>query len=200
MQLEKFVMRELNKGAYFGSKMRGMSFKTYRGLAELTKFVDFKCEFDKLGRCKNYKSDPPEKGVTMCCCNACFYETGYLHSFPTGGWRARSEDRLKELKTYARHFSEKISYTHGVEKKMGFWRPGKGCSLPRSYRSPICLTYKCDSDDKPWEKVLFRLIQGHVEFPVAINDKGHKYNENNIVAAMVRWHKELEENDKDNSK
>lgn len=199
MELNKFIRRGLNRGATFSHKVRGMDFKTCRELAELTKFAEFGCEFDKAGRCKNYKSVPPGE-LVMCCCNSCFYETGYLRTFPTGGWCNGSRDKLKDLKTYARHFSEKTIIVHGNKRQMGFWRPGKGCVLPRAHRSATCLTYTCGQSDKlsDWEKQLFRLINGYIEFPIALNNKMVKYNEGGVVAGMIKWREEL--NDKHKNK
>lgn len=38
----------------------------YRKYARLTKYVDYKCNFDRNGLCKNSDENTP-----MCCCNRC---------------------------------------------------------------------------------------------------------------------------------
>jgi len=199
MELEKFLLMALGKGIQFTTNINGMQRSTYRKLAKLTESLDFGCEFDKFGRCRNYKGAPTDKPV-MCCCNGCFNSMGYLQTLPTGGWTSRSEDRLKILKVYARRFSEKTIKDHNVYKmKIGFWRPGKGCVLPRIHRSPTCLTYTCGRDRiSKGANLLLKLINGHVKYPIEIGNKGCKYDEFAVVGALKKWHKEL--NDKNNDK
>jgi hypothetical protein len=198
MKLEKFALFALEKGVKFTDTIHGTCRSTYHELAKLTESLDFGCKFDKFGRCRNYKTAKTDEPV-MCCCNNCFNSLGYLHTLPTGGWSADSEDRLRPLKVYARHFSEKTVKTNNFTRKVGFWRPGKGCVLPRIYRSPTCLTYTCGFDKLTKGRwLLFKLINGHVKYPIEIGNKGLKYDEFAVVDALKKWHKELD--DKNNSK
>jgi hypothetical protein len=198
VKLEKFVLLALEKAVKFDYDMNGIRYSTYHKLAKLTESLDFGCGFDKFGRCRNYKDASPDKPV-MCCCNGCFNSLGYLKTLPTGGWSRNSDDRLANLKLFARHFSEKAITLDGYTRKIGFWRPGKGCILPRIHRSPTCLTYTCGHDQMgKGAKLLLKLINGHVKYPVKVGDKGCKYDEFAVVDALKKWHKELD--DKNNSK
>lgn len=197
MKTEKFVIMALERGMRFGDTPNGISFRVYRELAELTTHIDYGCKFDSHGRCKNYEYTPPEQS-TMCCCNSCFYNMGYLKHLPTGGWTANPKYKLRDLDVYARHFSEKvIKKLRNGDRPIGFWRPNKGCVLPRGYRSQVCLDYTCSGESKTeWQKKLIWLLGSHITFPVTIRKR--KYNARNVVGAMTAWRKEMD--DKNNRK
>jgi len=89
--------------------------------SEITLFVDFKCDFDERGLCKLYRKNNPDKAA-MCCCNQCRDMSGYID------WV-----NLRDLKEIRKLWS----------KRTGFWRKGKGCILPRAYRSATCTFYHC---------------------------------------------------------
>jgi len=44
------------------------------------------------------------------------------------------------------------------EPKIGFWRPGKGCILPRENRSITCLTHSCEDTVTKDNKLIQLLI------------------------------------------
>lgn len=195
MKLNKFIMEALKKGIVFDGMTHGMSFYHHKKLADLTKHVKFHCNFNSKGRCANYRNN---KGATMCCCIGCFTSMGYLNSLPAGGYRSYMSDGLEDLKFYARRFSEKTIVVDDFKRKMGFWRPGKGCILPRSYRSRTCLGYDCarSGERSVWEKKLFRLLDRKPKFPVKI--RGLEYKSHDLAEGMLNWYKEL--NDQHNSK
>ncbi len=97
----------------------------YRKLAKLTGEMTHKCGFDEQGGCKGSRNSHPASWLSQpqCCCKHCPTEVGY-HS--------------------------RISKAQGKvmqslwDEKLGFWREGQGCVLPRKYRSPTCLTFFCD--------------------------------------------------------
>lgn len=62
------------------------------------------------------------------CCGGC---SGYFRNISTD----EEADYLKKLK---------IKYKFNYKKRYGFWRPGKGCVLPRIQRSEVCLKYTCN--------------------------------------------------------
>lgn len=112
-------------------------------LADLTKLIDYKCQFTTLG-CKRHKITRKQKKKTleimerggnmrsgesfawgiMCCCGGCVSSLGHSRGFP---------NCLHHLKKIAGYFDE----------SWGFWRLEKGCVLPRKYRSPTCLRHNC---------------------------------------------------------
>ena len=202
MKVEKFVMKALKKGIKFDNNAHGIDFHQYGKLAALTKYVKYHCEFDSTGRCLNYRSnryiDTDLNKPTMCCCRGCFNSMGYLYSLPVGGYGSIIGKELADLELYARHFSENTVPLDNSKMKIGFWRAGKGCILPRSHRSPTCLGYDCRRKlTSAWEKKLFRLLDNSTtKFPIKI--RGKKCMPYNIADGMLNWYKEI--HDKDNGK
>lgn len=92
--------------------------KRLKGLIE---FVDFDCQITEKG-CKG-QGRSIECNKSKCCCSDCSKKMGYLELISK-----------KDLSLYIKKFSVKT----------GFWRKGKGCILPHSYRSNTCLTYHCN--------------------------------------------------------
>ena len=60
-----------------------------------------------------------------CCCDDCGSDVGYLDRIPS------NEKVIKEIASL-------------FDIKYGFWRKGKGCTLPPKYRSNTCISYRCD--------------------------------------------------------
>ncbi len=99
-------------------------------LANATKYIDYGCEFDTNGVCieekdnttlfNSYTPNP------ACCCVNCYRNFGYAK---------RIQDSQKVIKLISSKF----------KKDVGFWRKGKGCILPRKYRSVVCLGYRCNT-------------------------------------------------------
>lgn len=110
-------------------------------LATATKFIDYRCDFGVGGRvCRHH-----EKRV-QCCCYGC----------GSGRYVLSVVENERVLAYMARLFSSTV-YPKGVDPnkgvvfldraiKDGFWRAGRGCVLPRKYRSTICLTHNCLRD------------------------------------------------------
>ena len=130
-----------------------MNWSTYYKLADLTKYLDYDCRFTELG-CKQYcfknKKEKEEwinknKGENkrrvywklMCCCGGCRGSLGYLPSIAPGA-----------VRIYARHF----------HYKTGFWREGKGCVLPRKYRSITCLGHSCSANHSETGRLLLKAL------------------------------------------
>ncbi len=90
---------------------------------KLTELIDFKCDFDNSGFCSEQRANGMSN--RMCCCVGCYDNIGYL---------GRGLPILVENLPIYREF---------FRKKIGFWRPETGCSLPRELRSPTCTLYKC---------------------------------------------------------
>jgi hypothetical protein len=105
---------------------------TIRSCINMTRAVDFKCDFDDKGICSGMRKrawiGEDSLRAKMCCCASCYSALGYLTSAPP-----ISEI---DLPTYERLFKRKI----------GFWRRGKGCSLPRHLRSVTCVFYTCGNE------------------------------------------------------
>lgn len=91
-------------------------------LKMLTDSIDFKCNFNENGQCRENRVDWAS-GHPACCCKDCARSTGYLDIM--------FENEIDE---YAKSFNAKT----------GFWRKGKGCILPRKKRSPTCVTFTCE--------------------------------------------------------
>ena len=90
-------------------------------LAESTQHIDWGCSFTEKG-CKISEE--------LCCCTSCFRDYGFLIS------GANSQGRLDNLLEIEPLFQDKL----------GFWREGVGCILPREYRSIACLTHHCEDE------------------------------------------------------
>jgi hypothetical protein len=95
--------------------------------AESTRDVDFGCKFDCDGNCSGTRQNmwggiDNKRG----CCSDCASHLGYLDYLP-----AEATEEVKAL----------------FDDDKGFWRPG-GCTLPAKYRSLICLTYHCGTDEQ----------------------------------------------------
>ena len=194
MELDKFLKLILDRGLIIGKEINNMKLETYRGLAELTKYINYGCKFDKYGRCSNFNAPAP-KEQSMCCCGGCFYNIGYIRVFPTGDyWISDKQDKLKDLRVYAQNFSEKEVSNR---QKQGYWRADKGCILPRSYRSITCLGYSCNKNKNAgtgWEKALMNLLQGVRAWPVGFNKR--EYHEHDVVRGMIDWRKQLNKKEK----
>lgn len=121
-----------------GEDRNGMNWGTYEKLAALTKYIDYDCRFTSLG-CKQYrfksKKEKDKRNEAykknnggrpipslMCCCGGCRHSIGHARSF-----------NIDSIAKVARYYNDKT----------GFWREGKGCILPRKYRSYTCLNHSC---------------------------------------------------------
>lgn len=94
-------------------------------LRESTAHIDFACEFDEHGTCKNYRGN----AEPTCCCSNCFKKFGYQDG---------SCCLEKDVETYISLFKPGV----------GFWVAGQGCALPRRLRSNICVFYNCIYDEE----------------------------------------------------
>ena len=96
-------------------------FMDIKALKTLTSLIDFGCNFDDTGLCRLYRNTEYNP---RCCCNNCHGATGHFTNI-----------QLTDTPKIARHFKEKV----------GFWRKGRGCILPRELRSDTCITYICNT-------------------------------------------------------
>jgi hypothetical protein len=92
-------------------------------IAAATATFDYDCRFNAEGGCKSYPK--PVKNPRLCC-QGCYDSVGYLSTIP-----AAAVAPLAAL----------------FDNKLGFWRPGVGCTMPRKWRSVTCLRYQCGYDD-----------------------------------------------------
>lgn len=104
--------------------------KDYRALLSITEYIDFECNFDKNGVCR--EKNPRYERAAACCCNGCVHSNGYN---PTHAPLLLTPG---ELPTFKKKW----------DKHNGFWREGKGCILPRQQRSTTCVFYCCLSSGK----------------------------------------------------
>jgi hypothetical protein len=134
MELGNFLEHFMTRGGREITKTRcGMDWATYWKLSELTKYIKFTCDFDKDSLCKARRYNKVEGRKiklesTMCCCSGCKPCIGFHYQLPS---------RLDHLEKYAKMFN----------KDTGFWRPKKGCILPRGMRSHTCTTYNCNDSN-----------------------------------------------------
>ena len=94
----------------------GETWKEREAIAEKTAKIDFGCGFEG-NTCKAMREN--RRG---CCCQLCNSRHGFL----------------EKIKPSA--FNEILSL---FDRVWGFWRPGKGCILPRKWLSPTCLFFAC---------------------------------------------------------
>jgi hypothetical protein len=138
MDTHKFLELYLRNGsAITHSNMRGWHWRRWYQFADLTKHIDYGCEF-KDGKCKGSKQE-------RCCCSNCAYNIGYLNRIPTN-WQI--------IKDIASDFDEEL----------GFWRAEMGCILPRKYRSKVCLLHKCSNLSEA-EYSLLEILSGKQPIP-----------------------------------
>ena len=93
---------------------------SHKRLKLLSKYLKYPCVFNDDGSCNGSFNDT---NVAPCCCKHCYHNIGYV-----------SFIFEKDITKYSRKF----------EQKVGFWREGVGCVLPRELRSIICLTFLCN--------------------------------------------------------
>lgn len=103
----------------------GLEWPEWYRLAKMTAKIYYGCDFNK-GKCAKLREDLEinPNASEMCCCSQCADNFGYLSYI---------QNNAKVLKEISGLF----------EPKVGFWRKGSGCSLPRKYRSPTCLGFRC---------------------------------------------------------
>jgi len=105
---------------------RNIGWVDWADFAQLTRTIDYGCNFDCDGECSGTRNGEWHGSDGRGCCRDCGRERGYLDHLPVG-----SGDEVKAL----------------YDDELGFWRPG-GCILPIEYRSNVCLTYSCCSQER----------------------------------------------------
>ena len=85
-------------------------------VAEKTANINFGCDFEG-NTCRAMREK--RRG---CCCQSCSSKHGFLEKIKPSA--------LKEILPL-------------FDRVWGFWRPGKGCILPRKWLSPPCLFFAC---------------------------------------------------------
>jgi hypothetical protein len=111
---------------YSDKSYGGLSWEDWYKLADRTSEIDYRCNFQDDGTCIQLRNIKEQGSATneMCCCKWCVSDIGYLDFI---------QNDPKVIVLIARYFKAKV----------GFWRRGKGCILPRKYRSATCLGYRC---------------------------------------------------------
>ena len=129
---KSYIPEEMEKSQSKLANRLRIALRTYATMIEVTELIDFACDFDDEGRCFAHPIAPPS-----CCCSGCRRHNGYFNSVAVG---SEAEENVvfvplyrNAIKSYNRHFNDKT----------GFWRAGKGCILPRKYRSTTCVFYNC---------------------------------------------------------
>lgn len=120
---------------------RQYDWQTHTRVASELKSVDFGCGNFHDGLCayeRKHKSPYIGSKVGKGCCGGCANAIGYLVTIPSG-----------TAKQYANRF----------DKRLGFWRPGKGCILPRELRSITCLAFSCSVIKPKQENVLVQILK-----------------------------------------
>jgi hypothetical protein len=137
MRTDLFTKRYLRCGKTITRKtVLGWGWNDRFRFASLTKYIDYKCKFvSKKEDGIVYTGCTKEKYIT-CCCGNCYNSVGYLSQLPNS---------YGDIQQIARCFS--VPNVNGVWvdkiEKLGFWRRGKGCILPREYRSNTCIVHAC---------------------------------------------------------
>lgn len=111
-------------------------------LAELTNHINFDCQFDDAGICKTRRFGASESVCRQGCCSSCGKAGGYLSALPR---------QTKTMSLIAACF----------DKKDGFWREGVGCTLPRKFRSAVCLAANCKVQLTHAECLLIDTLKGY---------------------------------------
>ena len=97
-----------------------------RRLKMLTKFMNFKCDFNSKGKCQGLK-DKSLWTAPKCCCGDCTISMGYFEFIP---------ERMIE------YYADLFDYRNG------FWSSETGCKIEsHADRSQVCLTYSCHPDE-----------------------------------------------------
>lgn len=99
-----------------------LSWTEYKKFATITSKVNFGCAFKYASEGDDFPSCVGSSKYG--CCTGCRYNIGYFDVLP-------NDDKI--LTIIASYFN----------KQGGFHKLGKGCMLPRKYRSIICLTHSC---------------------------------------------------------
>jgi len=181
MKTFKFIERLLGHNIIISNHSeRGWDWFSYYEYAKLTSLIDFECNFDGNGVCKQRRPHVRKnsKNVSVdnsCCCGDCSFSIGFLKAVP---------NCMAIIKEIAGLFSGRT----------GFWRKDIGCILPRQYRSVVCLTHECRKLDNcviPSEALL-RMLKTPWEPKLAYNRAVWETPKSFIVYAVnrpikVRW-------------
>jgi len=156
------------------------TWEQWEKIANLCDQIDYKCDFDDEGKCRHTRKNEVSKEFNkMCCCASCYSASGYLRAIPP-----KSHKRINKI------FSEKT----------GFWRKGKGCVLPRSLRSSMCMSCNCHpiihnnaphgsrDDNKYWRwRAFIDLVgYGHVDPTEQITQKTFDRTFKMVVAGLKK--------------
>lgn len=168
----KLVDERVDKGLINGEYVMGknVSWEHLKLVKAGSERINYHCNFKNekcfyQQKCTNTVSNTKAK---MCCCIDCFKAVGHFRHLP--------QDNEIEMKILARKFIE----PKDPEKltNSGFWRVGKGCILPRMYRSLTCLGYICNMSMLP------RLEQFYIHHILTF----YSYNkiENRLIEFMAK--------------
>lgn len=102
--------------------------------AQLTEHINYNCDFDpKTKICKGSTSH-------MACCGSCGRCLGYIACLPS------DIILMKEIAPLFIKTDDALALVRNDWQQLkwqGFWKEGIGCTLPRRFRSTVCLTTKC---------------------------------------------------------
>lgn len=118
----------------------GDTWKERERRATTTASFNYGCDWQE-GKCKEQR-EVPDRSTSRACCSTCASHVGFIRYLP---WYA-------------------IRYVRSLfNQKTGFWREGRGCIVPRKWRSWGCLTYTCRHIDSgnPYGHAIKTLIQIH---------------------------------------
>jgi hypothetical protein len=109
------------------------------------KYVKIVPHSDKIDRIKELKKGSKDLPFDLCK----FDDDGKCEQFRISGFQCQCI-LCDDICGWIRYTTEEdlIVYAEAYDEKYGFFRKGKGCVLPREYRSEICLSYYCEDNDK----------------------------------------------------
>lgn len=99
--------------------------------------INYECDFVD-GKCKKTRLWKDYGLKTGSCCDGCAISRGYFEYHPNSNFMTR-----ETFKTLAKLF----------DKTRGFWRPNRGCILPRWMRSRTCLGFNCATTNKKYNAI-----------------------------------------------
>lgn len=126
MNIKDFRFKIKDSGGRFSNKAYGgLEWSEWYKLADMTNALYFGCDFYD-SQCAKLREDlkTNPNASEMCCCSQCVNHIGYLKFIQNNA------EVIKEISSL-------------FKPKIGFWRKGSGCSLPRKYRSATCLGFRC---------------------------------------------------------
>lgn len=180
MDTEEFIVHIVRQSRKIYPIIRDWDWLLYQRLADLTKYIDYNCGFGEDGLCglereraERRSSYDKDRDLQKCCCSGCCSSIGHKKTFPND---------YKTLKEYAVRFEA---------KQDGFWRRGVGCTLPRKYRSSVCLRHVCRAKGaaSPVARTLLDLLRQKPKKSIRINERTC-HSDNSLINHLEKQLKE----------